>query len=552
MSTPFVARETQVAQLRAAVERAGHGDPTLVLLGADAGVGKSRLLQHTVALAEHSGATTLVTHCVDLGEIGLPYLPFADALARLVAVGGDEVARAVESRPALARLLPADGSDTPAVVDDASRLQLFDEMATVLAAAGRPGAPLVLVVEDLHWADSSSRDLLRFLVARLRNEHVLLVASYRADDLHRRHPLRPVLAEMARHPRVERIELAPFTPAELRDFTTALLGSPLTDATFAEVVQRSEGNAFFAEELLESGTADPALPWTLSEVLSARLEPLDPVVQQVARVAAVAGRRVSEPLLRAVLDAQGADVDLDATLREAVAHHVLVGEDGRIAFRHALLAEAVYGDLLPGEQVALHRDYLQALTAAPELGSPAQIAHHALHSHDLPTALRASRAAALDARRVLAPLEELRHLETVLRLWSAVPTAAQDLGETRTDVLLAAATAASRAGGVDRAVALAREAVDGPDAPPAREAELRTALARHLLAVDRVDDALAETALALRVLGAGTGGPDAPAAGAGDASGSGAAGTGMADGTDDATVADRARPWPWPPTPGPR
>lgn len=512
--TAFVAREEQVTVLLAAVDRAAGGEPGLVLLGADAGVGKTRLLTHTARLARERDAVVVISHCLDLGGIGLPYLPFADALHQLAADGSPTAATVAEvaaTRPALHRLLPA-GAGVPDGADEQTvRLQLFEGVASALAAVGRPGAPLVLVLEDLHWADDSSRDLLRFLVARLRTEHVLLIGSYRADDLHRRHPLRPVLAELGRHPRVERVDLPPFTDAELREFTTALSGAPLPEEALCRIVQRSEGNAYYAEELTEAGTEGTDLPGTLADVLRARLEQLDPAAQRLTRVASAAGRRVDEPLLRAVAGRSGAadeaTAGFDDALREAVAHHVLVGEGGRIAFRHALLAEAVYTDLLPGEQVALHRDYLAALTADPALASPAERVHHALRAHDTRTALVASWQAAQEAGRLLAPAEELRHLETVLRLWPAVPTAAQDVGAHPVHILLAAAATAHRSGDGDRAVALAREAVrtaatasteaapsDGSDQDLVElETVARTALARHLLGVDRVTEALEQS-----------------------------------------------------------
>lgn len=498
--TPFVARDEQVSAFMAAVERAAAGSPTAVLLGGDAGVGKTRLLSHVTRLAGEAGATALTVHCVDLGEVGLPYLPFAEALAQL-ATRGDTVERVVQARPALARLLPSGhAEDVGRGEDEAGRLQLFDGIAAVLAAAGRPGAPLVLVIEDLHWADSSSRDVLRFLVARMRAEHVLLVASYRTDDLHRRHPLRPVLGELWRHPRVERIDLAPFTDEEMGAFVRAH-GTALADATLRRVMERSGGNAYFAEELLDAG-ADAALPWTLADVLRSRLEQLDPAVQRLAEIASVSGRTVPEGMLRAVCAAEGLHGDFDGTLREAVAGHVLVGEDGRLAFRHALLAEAVYAELLPGAQVSLHRAYRDALLADPSLGSSAQLAHHARLCHDVPTALQASVDAAAEAARLLAPAEELRHLETVLNLWDAVPDAASRLGRKRTDVAAAAASAAGRAGLNERAAALAHQAVRCADDDPARQAALRSRLAEHLFAIDRDREALDEATKAVEALSA--------------------------------------------------
>lgn len=493
---PFIAREAELAALRAAVARAAAGEPGLVLLGADAGVGKTRLLDQLRDRAAEDGATVVTGHCVDLGEIGLPYLPFVEVLRRLTD-GRPEAAAVLDDRPALRRLLP----DGAAPAEPAERLQLFDAVAALLAAAGAPGRPLVVVLEDLHWADASSRDLLRFLVARLRTEPVLLIGSYRADDLHRRHPLRPVLAELGRHPRVQRIELAPFGTEELRAFTTALTGAPLPEDVLRRIEDRSEGNAYFAEELTEARGAGADLPETVADALRGRFELLGPAGQRLVRAASAAGRRVTEPLLRAVVAGDG--IDVDEALRDAIAHHVLVGEEGRLAFRHALLAEAVYTDLLPGEQIALHRGYLLAADADPALATAAERAHHALLARDDRHAILAAREAAAEAARQLAPDEELRHLETVLRLWPGVPTAAADLGTDRVALLLAAAAAGGRAGLGTRAVALAQEAL-----APARElggvraAEAHVALAWHLLAVERIEDALAQTTLAEQALGA--------------------------------------------------
>ncbi|MFP3713365.1 helix-turn-helix transcriptional regulator [Puerhibacterium sp. TATVAM-FAB25] len=488
-SVPLVGREAQVATFRRALERAAAGRPGMLLVGGDAGVGKTRLVTDLARTAEAAGARVVVAHCVDLGEVGIPYLPFAEALGLLRTPGG-AVDAAVRERPALARLLDPATAPAPAGgsgADQAERLQLFDGIACCLAAAGAPGAPLVLVLEDLHWAEPSTRDVLRFLVTRLRGEHLLVVGTYRSDDLDRRHPLRPLLAELHRLSAVEHVELAPFTADELRAFTTALAEAPLPDDEFDQVLRRSEGNAFFAEELVSAGVPSAGLPWSLADVLHARLQRLDPAVQEVARVAAVAGRQVREDALRAAAGRTRALADptvLDAALREAVARQVVVVEGENLAFRHALLAEALYLDLLPGEQAALHRAYLAALDEAPGLGSPAQRAHHALRGHDLPAALAASYEAAHRAARLLAPDEQMRHLEQVLDLWDSVPDAADRVGTDRVAVTLAASDAASRAGHRTRAEQLARRAVDALDGDPARQADARNALARCLLDLD--------------------------------------------------------------------
>src|SRR5690606_8977701 len=368
---PLVSRQEQVTSLLLAVGRASAGRPGLTLVGGDAGVGKTRLISHVTQAARQAGAHVVVVHCVDLGQVGIPYLPFTDALTQLQAgaAGEDAAARVAElvrERPALWRLLePGGGAET----DHDERLQLFEGIARSLADTGTAGAPLVLVVEDAHWADASTRDVLRFLAARARAEHVLLVVTYRADDVDRRHPLRPLLAELSRLEHVERIDLRPFDETELREFTTALAGAPLAPAAFSEVMDRSEGNAFFAEELLDAGPDSASLPWTLTEVLRTRLERLDPEVQQVLRIASVAGRRVREDLLRAAA-ARAGTPDVDAALREAVTQQVLVVSGTHLEVRHALLAEALYADLLPGERSAVHRAYLAVIEQEGPDGMP--------------------------------------------------------------------------------------------------------------------------------------------------------------------------------------
>ena len=288
---------------------------------------------------------------------------------------------------------------------------MFDAVrALLLRRAER--SPVVVVLEDLHWADRSSRDLVAFLARTLRSGRVTLVASYRSDELHRRHPLRPLLAELVRLPGVERLELAPFSRAELAEHLEAIAGAPLPADQVERIYARSEGNPFYAEQLLAAGAGDAevALPSTLADVLLARVQALSEPAQQVLRVAAVAGRRVSHRLLAEV--AGWPEAELEQGLREAIGAGVLVADSntGTYTFRHALLQEAVYGDLLPSEQVRLHAGYARLLAAEPE-GVAAELAHHCLASHDLVGALRASLAAAREAEAVLAPAETLRHLE---------------------------------------------------------------------------------------------------------------------------------------------
>ncbi|WP_340296134.1 ATP-binding protein, partial [Aquipuribacter hungaricus] len=439
--------------------------PGAVLLAGDAGAGKTRVLQAFAARAAADGATVLRGHCVDFGAAGLPYLAFAEALgAHLSATSAAVPAglAALLGTPAPER--PAGG---PGGVDAAAessavevgRMQLFEQVARFVGALAA-SSPVLLVLEDLHWADPSSRDLLRYLLGRMRRERVLVVASYRSDDLHRAHPVRGLLGDLARLPHVRRVGLAPFDADGMAAFLSALAGGPVPPATVRRVLARSEGNAYFAEELFAAGDR-PGVPDGLAEVLLDRLERLGPAARDVARVAAVGGRRVADDLLLAV---SGLDrVALDDALREAVSAQVLRAEGERYAFRHALLQEAVYADLLPGERSRWHAAYVAVLSgrtgAGDGPGAAAELAHHALAAHDVPTALSASVRAAEDATELLAPREALAHLERAIELFDSVPDAATVAGLDAVDLHRRAAGYADRCGRVERAVALAREAL---------------------------------------------------------------------------------------------
>ena len=486
---PLVGRAEEMAVLLDALDAARTAEPGAVVVQGDAGVGKTRLLSELAERARAAGATVLVGHCSDLGDSGLPYLPFTEALAALRSDDDAGVAwRTGESG------------------GDLGQLQVFEGVAAALATAAPPGGPVVLLVEDLHWSDRSTRDLLGFLLRRLRDERLLVVASYRGDDLHRRHPLRTFLAELVRLPVVHRLDLSPFTTDEMAVYLSGLSGREVPEVTARRIHERSEGNAYLAAELFESGAADDeprTLPTRLADVVLARLETLPGAAVDVVRLAAVGGRRVRHELVRAV--AARPDDVLEAALREAVAAHLLVpdGTDG-YAFRHALLHEAVYADLLPGERTRLHAAYARALTEAAEQGArlapAADLTHHRLESHDLPGALVAAVAAADEADAQQAPAEAWHQLEQALSWWDVVPDAAERTGTTVVRLLLRTAHAASRAGMLQRARSLAEEAVDRiprldlPDADRTTALALRQ-LAKHRFSADAPDDETLAAAL---------------------------------------------------------
>jgi DNA-binding CsgD family transcriptional regulator len=329
---------------------------------------------------------------------------------------------------------------------------------------------------------------------------VLLVASYRSDELHRRHPLRPLLAELVRLPGVERLELAPFSRAELAEQLEAVAGVPLAADQLERIYARSEGNPFYAEQLLAAGTgdADVGLPATLADVLLVRVQGLSEPARQVLGVAAVAGRRVSHPLLAQI--AEWPEPDLERGLREAIAVGVLVADQttGTYMFRHALLQEAVYGDLLPGEQLRLHAAYARVLASTE--GAAAELAHHCLQCHDLVGALAASVRAADEAAAVLAPAETLRHLSSALKLWERVPDPASVAGNDHMELMLRAAEAANAAGDHERATAFAQDAARTATADPARAARAYERLGEYLIEADRMHDGLRARARAVELV----------------------------------------------------
>jgi DNA-binding CsgD family transcriptional regulator len=464
----MVGRDDELGRLLTLLGDAEAGRSVAALVSGDAGVGKSRLVSEVTRLAEGRGFTVLSGQCAELGD-SVPYLPLADALR---GAGQDTGVRdALSSRPALSRLLP-EGGDGRLAEEDRSglaRQQMFGlvlGLLTELAAV----APVLLVFEDLHWADASTRDLVTFLSRMLHRERVALIGSYRTDDLHRRHPLRPVVAELLRLPSVIAIDLAPLGPSALAEHLTAVLAEQYTatpgriDATVLnDIVARAEGNAYYAEELLAASlSGDPAerlpLPAGLAALLLSRVELMSDAAQQVLRAAAVAGRKADDELVRA---ASGLAADeYEAAVREAVTHQLLVpdGTEGYV-FRHALLREAVYGDLLPGERTRLHGTMSSLLSEEQWLAMPgtaAELAQHCLASHDIPGAFAASVRAGEEAERLGAPAEAHRHYDQALALWDRVAEPEKAAGLARGKLGLWSAITAADSGDYERAVHLLR------------------------------------------------------------------------------------------------
>ncbi|MEZ5093998.1 AAA family ATPase [Nocardioides sp.] len=413
-SATLVGREAEIEQLCDSLALGANHVPErhAVLLAGDAGVGKTRLLTELRDRAQVQGWRVVAGHCLDFADAALPYLPFTEVLDRLDQEAPEAVAAALEEHPALGRLQPGRrvaGSASEGAVEPRALLEAVHALLE-RAAADRP---LLLVVEDLHWADRSTLDLLSFLFARPFDAPVAIVASYRSDDLHRRHPLRPQVAGWARLRHLDRLQLEPLPGADVRRLVRLLHPDPMPAAEVAAIVDRADGNAFFVEELV--GAAGRALPEDLAGVLMVRVDRLDGPGREVVRAAAAAGRRVAHDLLA---EATGLDqVALDQGLREAVDGNVLVPVRGdSYSFRHALLGEATYDDLLPGERVRLHTAYARALGSGRFRGAAAELARHARLAGDLDTALRAGVEAGDEALGVGGPDEAAQHYLQALTL----------------------------------------------------------------------------------------------------------------------------------------
>jgi DNA-binding CsgD family transcriptional regulator/tetratricopeptide (TPR) repeat protein len=487
VSSPrFIGRDAETAAMASAVEAARAGDSSIVLIGGEAGIGKTRLIDEVAARARAGGAVVLHGGCVSLGEGGgLPFAPFVEALRRLPAVlatgAFGELDLETLRTPAtaeLGRLMPEFGTPTGEDVGGFARpewvqARIFEGLLGLLGALAER-APIVMILEDLHWADGSTRDLVAFLARNVRSERLVVIGTYRTDDLHRRHPLRPWLAEMERLPRVRRLELTPFGPAEMGSHVEAILGHAAEPDLLEAIARRTEGNAFFIEELLaargDAVAPDARLPETLRDVLISRVAALSEESQQVLGIAAVAGRSVEPALLATV--AAVPESNLEAPLREALAAQLLVGDpaaDGVYRFRHALLAEAVYDDLLPSTRRRLHAAYATALDARPVpdgaegASQLAALAHHATAAHEPVRALRAWIAAARAASESYAFAESVRAFERAIDLWDAVPADDRPEGVDPSHLHHEASLAAMVASRPDRAMELSRAALRSLD-----------------------------------------------------------------------------------------
>jgi len=493
LSSPtFVGRRAELGQLQAAIERAARGQPGLVLVAGEAGIGKTRLLEELAAWARDRGHRVLIGGCVSLSAEVAPFAPIVEALrplahdlpqAELDDVLGPSAHGLGPLMPDLAPLGEATGPT--GISPDTAQGRLLE---LLLGMLGRLAirAPVLLIIEDIHWADRSTIDVLAFLSRNLRAERLLLVSTFRTDEPQSRRQLVPTIAELGRHGGTARIDLARLNRAEVAEQLSAILGNPAASALIEGVYARSQGNAFFSEELLAAESLADALPQTLRDVLVARVGALNHDAEELVRVASAAGRRFAESLIARLTDAD--ESVFRSALREAIEQQILVrdlGPDGeRLGFRHSLVQELLYADLLPSERLRLHAACARAIEERRPSASDAvlmsELAYHWQAADEPERALQASITAAMAAEAAGARIEAALQFERALDLLDRVPSAEAGLPLDRVELLERAA--ANRQDDPQRAVdhvATALELID-VQRDPVHAGLLHAALGRYL------------------------------------------------------------------------
>ena len=454
-ATAYVGRVAERERLKELSGQASAGSLRLALIGGEAGVGKTRLSTHLALEAHGNGATVLYGRCDE--DLGIPYQPWAQALGHLVKEAPQPVLDAHVERYGgdLARLVPSLRDRVPDLPSpresdpETERYLLYAAVGGLLERAGE-GEPLLLILDDLHWADGPTLSLLRQVVASGSSIRAMVVGTYRDSDLSRDHPLTALLAALHREQGVERLKLAGLDSEDVLALMEAAAGHELDEdgrALAVEIARETAGNPFFASEVLrhltESGAitqredgrwrlvgslADLGLPQSVREVIGQRVERLGQDARTALSAAAVIGREFDLNLLLAVLDTP--EERLLDLLEEAVEASLLKESPEsaeRFAFTHGLVEHTLYEDLGRARRARLHKRVAEALEeqCGDEPGERlGELAGHwaaAVVSADAAKAIHYARRAAERALQQLAPDEAARWYRQALELHDQAP-----------------------------------------------------------------------------------------------------------------------------------
>ncbi len=477
VSPVFAGREAELTMLATAFKQAASAGPATVLVGGEAGSGKSRLIGEFAAKVRGStgpeGVLVLSGSCPEMSGAGLPYAPFT-AIVRQLAdeLGTDEPGAAEKeallSGPAHADLAHADLAgllhESGPLGGGGARAGLFERLARLFSRLAL-AVPLILVAEDAHRADRSTRDLLRFLVRSGRLTRVLILVTFRSDEIHRTHPLCPLLAELCRAPDVSRLELPRLQRAEVAAQLAGILGQSPAPAIAEAAYARTGGIPLFVEAIVkDDGTLRCCRPNSPRDLLLESVQRLPEDIQQILRVASASSGCIGHGLLAAVTGLS--EQALCVALQPAVAANVLVSTKDGYEFLHSLTREAVHDDLFAAEHVNVHSMFAEALEADPSLATcrpSLQLTLHWRSAHTYDRAMLAAWRAAADAEAACAYAEQLEMLLQMLELWEQVPSAARQIGTDHPGILGRAARAAHLAGDQGRCTRLARAALSELD-----------------------------------------------------------------------------------------
>jgi class 3 adenylate cyclase/tetratricopeptide (TPR) repeat protein len=435
-----VGRAAESARFVDALLAAKAAKGQTVVLGGEAGVGKSAFVRRAQEQATTNGFRMLLglTHQSDAG---LPYAPFISAVrSGFRGLDRDELGRVLQrSAPDLAQLFPELGRLGRAeATTGIERHRLAVAFQHLFRAFARE-SPVLLVLEDLHWADEASLELLRHLARELRDARIAILATYRSDEMHRRHPLLRALSELQRERVTTEISLKRLTADETKEVIRATFAQRdpnvnISDEFRDAIHARSEGNPFFTEELLkavvESGGVyfdaqtgwqrkpidELEIPGSIREAVRARIDRLSDDARQTLAAASVMGQRFAFDVLRAVRGTD--DATLEAHVRQLIDEQLANEVDGgrdEYAFRHALTREVVYDDLLVRERKRLHRGVAEALVTA-RATEPALLAHHLLAAGEQERAVPVLIEAADRAARASAPREAAAHYAKAIEI----------------------------------------------------------------------------------------------------------------------------------------
>ncbi|REJ04390.1 hypothetical protein DY023_15970 [Microbacterium bovistercoris] len=489
---PVVGRTRELRLLHDAFDETRAGQPRVVVVRGEAGIGKSRLVAEFLAAPLDGEPVIAIGQCVDLGEIGTPFTPVRRMLQDLTRGVGEDAVRAAARTPgviaALDSLIPGLAADDATAAPSRHLAEAVERVLESLSESRQ----LLLVIEDLHWADAATLALLQALSLTAHAQHVMFVLTYRTDDVGRTHPLRPLLAELERNRNVTMIDVEPLDAADAARLV-AVTAPGLDTADIDAIVSRSDGVPFFVEELAARGGAEQ-LPGTLRDLVLARYDLLDEPVRQVLAAAAVGGVAIDEELLRDILGADS--VGLRTALRAAVDAGVLISNQDGLSFRHALIREFAAAELLPGERAELHRGYAQALQERIALGAADQApaaAEHWLACHDVAAAFQATVIARERAREAAAPAAAVRLGERLLELWPQVEDAEAVAGRSRAELYYEVAEGWRMLNAPSRCERLLRDGLRAlADAQPHDRAPLHRVLAMVRYDQGRGDDAADE------------------------------------------------------------